>query len=350
MYGELLNRIYFGNTVGDYLVSLGTLAGLAVLLKLADLIVVARLKKAAQRTSSTFDDHLVAALDRKVMPLLYLGALYLSLQSLAVSPAVDRAINVLLSLALVFLAVKFLLTVISFALMSYWRRKGGDAPPSNAFRGMMSIIRLAVWGLAGVLLLDNYGIKISALVAGLGIGGLAVAFAAQKVLGDLFSYFSIFFDRPFEIGDFIVVGEFRGTVEHIGIKSTRVRSISGEQLIFANTDLTNSRLCNYKRMTNRRVVFKVGVTYDTDLKKVKEIPALVEQIIRELPGAVFDRAHFAAFGSYSLDFEIVYFVEGSDYLKYMDIQQSINQAIMEAFAKRKIKFAYPTQTVMVEKS
>lgn len=349
MYGEILTRSYFGNTVGGYLLSLGTLAGLSLLLKLADLIVVARLKRAAQRTSGTFDDHLVAALDKKVMPLLYLGALYLSLQNLAVSPAVDRAINVLLSLALVYLAVKFLLTVISFALMSYWRRKGGDAPASNAFRGMMSIIRLAVWGLAGVLLLDNYGIKISALVAGLGIGGLAVAFAAQKVLGDLFSYFSIFFDRPFEIGDFIVVGEFRGTVEHIGIKSTRVRSISGEQLIFANTDLTNSRLCNYKRMTNRRVVFKLGVTYDTDLKKVKEIPELVGQIIRELPGAVFDRAHFAAFGPYSLDFEIVYFVEGSDYLKYMDIQQSINQAIMEAFAKRKIKFAYPTQTVMVEK-
>lgn len=349
MYGELLSRIYFGNTVGDYLFSLGTLAGLAVLLKLADLIVVARLKKAAQRTSSTFDDHLVAAIDKKVMPLLYLGALYLSLQNLAVSPTVDRTINVLLSLALVFLAVKFLLTVISFALMSHWRRKGGDAPASNAFRGMMSIIRLAVWGLAAMLLLDNFGIKISALVAGLGIGGLAVAFAAQKVLGDLFSYFSIFFDRPFEIGDFIVVGEFRGTVEHIGIKSTRVRSISGEQLIFSNTDLTNSRLCNYKRMTNRRVVFKLGVPYGADIKKVKEIPGLVEQIIRELPGATFDRAHFAAFGPYSLDFEIVYFVEGSDYLKYMDIQQSINQAVMGAFAKRKIKFAYPTQTVIVEK-
>jgi small-conductance mechanosensitive channel len=214
---------------------------------------------------------------------------------------------------------------------------------------MMSIIRLAVWGLAAVLLLDNYGVKISALVAGLGIGGLAVAFAAQKVLGDLFSYFSIFFDRPFEIGDFIVVGEFTGTVEHIGIKSTRVRSLSGEQLIFANNDLTNSRLRNYKRMTNRRAVFRIGVTYGTPAAKVREIPAMIEKIIRDLPGAIFDRAHFAAYGDYALQFEIVYYVEGGDYLKYMEIQQQINLSIMEAFSREKIEFAYPTQTVYVNK-
>jgi small-conductance mechanosensitive channel len=349
MLSDILNQSFLGNTVRDYLFSLGTMAGLSVLLKVADLIVVGRMKKAAQKTSNTFDDHLVAALDKKVMPLLYLGALYVSLQNLNRSPAVDHVINVGLSLILVFLAVKFVLTLISFAMMSYWRRKGGEAPASGAFRGMMSIIRLAVWGLAAVLLLDNYGVKISALVAGLGIGGLAVAFAAQKVLGDLFSYFSIFFDRPFEIGDFIVVGEFTGTVEHIGIKSTRVRSLSGEQLIFANNDLTNSRLRNYKRMTNRRAVFRIGVTYGTPAAKVREIPAMIEKIIRDLPGAIFDRAHFAAYGDYALQFEIVYYVEGGDYLKYMEIQQQINLSIMEAFSREKIEFAYPTQTVYVNK-
>ncbi len=347
---EFLNQTFLNNRVLDYAVSLGVLVGAAIIIKITDLIVIARMKKLAEKTANQFDDRLVEAIDKKIVPLLYLGAVYLSIQNLNVVPLAHKAINIAGAIILTYLTAKFILSLAVYSVESYWKKRGGaDSSQNTAYRGILTILKLVVWVLALVVLLDNFGVKISALVAGLGIGGLALAFAAQKVLGDLFSYFSIFFDRPFEIGDFVIVGEFQGTVEHIGIKSTRIRSLGGEQLIFANTDLTNSRLRNYKRMINRRVVFKIGVTYGTPAAKVKEIPAMVAEIIKGISGAIFDRAHFASYGDFSLNFEIVYYVEGGDYLKYMDIQQAINLAIKEAFAKKKIDFAYPTQTLFVNK-
>jgi small-conductance mechanosensitive channel len=347
---DILNQIFLGNRVQDYAVSLGLLAGLCLLVKLADWIIIARLKTLAAKTENRYDDRIIAVLDKRGLPLLYLGAVYLSLRHLALSPLAQRMVNIAVGIVLAYLAVRLASMLIERSLDVYARRRGAKEQPPAAMRGLMGLVKFVLWLIALLILLDNIGVRISALVAGLGIGGLAVAFAAQKVLGDLFSYFSIFFDRPFEIGDFIVVGEFRGTVEHIGIKSTRIRSLSGEQLIFSNTDLTSSRLCNYKRMVNRRVAFKIGVTYQTGAAKVRQIPGIIEKIIRGLPGAVFDRAHFASYGDFSLVFEVVYFVEGGDYLKYMDIQQRINLALMEAFARKKIEFAYPTQTVRLRKT
>jgi small-conductance mechanosensitive channel len=343
---EFLNQVLLGNRVQDYLVSLGMLAGLCLLVKLADWIVIARLKALADRTENQYDDWLISALDKRGVPLLYLGAAYLSLRHLSLSPLAQRIANIAVGAVLAWLAVRLASLLIERGLEIYSRRRGGegDKPPA-AMRGLMGFARLLLWLVAALILLDNVGVKVSALVAGLGIGGLAVAFAAQKVLGDLFSYFSIFFDRPFEIGDFVIVGEFQGTVEHIGVKSTRVRSLSGEQLIFSNADLTSSRLRNYKRMVNRRVAFGFRIPYQTETSKVKRIPGIIEGIIRGLPGAVFDRVHLASLGDHSLVFEAVYFVDGGDYLKYMDIQQGINLGIMEAFAREGIDFAYPTHKI-----
>ncbi len=199
-------------------------------------------------------------------------------------------------------------------------------------------------------MLDNLGFKISAVIAGLGIGGIAVALAAQAILGDLFSYFAILFDRPFEVGDFIILGEYLGTIEHIGIKTTRIRSLSGEQLVFSNTDLTSSRLRNYKRMGKRRVVFKLGVTYQTTLKQLKTIPGIIENIIKGVKDTTFDRVHFSSYGDFSLIFEVVYYVMSRDYNKYMDIQQVINFAIKKEFEAGGIEFAYPTQTLYLTKT
>jgi small-conductance mechanosensitive channel len=200
-----------------------------------------------------------------------------------------------------------------------------------------------------VFLLDNLGFEISAVIAGLGIGGIAIALAAQAILGDLFSYFVIFFDRPFEIGDFIVIGDKKGNVEYIGIKTTRLRSLSGEQLVFSNTDLTNSRIQNFRRMERRRVVFKLGVVYETPGNQLAEIPVIVKEIIDEQPDVTFDRGHFASYGDFSLNFEFVYYVMSSDYNKYMDTQQAINLKIYQEFEKRGIVFAYPTQTLYLNK-
>ncbi len=197
---------------------------------------------------------------------------------------------------------------------------------------------------------DNLGFKISTVGAGLGIGGIAVALAAQALLGDLFAYFTILFDRPFEIGDFILLGDHMGTIERLGIKTTRISSLSAEQIVISNKDLTDSRVRNYKRMEKRRVVFRIGGTYQTPAEALKAIPDVVADVFRGIEGASLDRVHFFSYGAFSLIYEIVYYVDGNDYTKYMDIQQAANLRIYEEFEKRKIEFAYPTQTLYVNKA
>ena len=229
-------------------------------------------------------------------------------------------------------------------------KRGKSESLERSLKGITGVLKIIICGLAITFFLDNLGFKISAVIAGLGIGGVAVALAAQAVLGDLFSYFAIVFDRPFEIGDFIIIGEYLGSIEHIGIKTTRIRSLGGEQLVFSNTDLTNSRVRNYKRMEKRRVVFKLGVTYQTPLAKLKAIPGMIEEVIKNVKNTVFDRAHFSTYGDFNLVIEVVYYVLSSDYNKYMDTQQQINFAIKEEFEKEKIEFAYPTQTLYMDKA
>ena len=234
-------------------------------------------------------------------------------------------------------------------LESYVKHREGGEEKLKQIKGLMIVIKIVVWATGGVFLFDNLGYNVTAIITGLGIGGIAIALAAQNILGDLFNYFVIFFDRPFEIGDFIVVDDKRGNVEYIGIKTTRIKSISGEQVIISNSDLTNSRVHNFKRMEKRRILFTLGVTYQTAPDKLKEIPEIISKIVTEQPDAQIDRCHFSSFGDFSLNFETVYFVTEPDYVKYMDIQQSINNRIFEAFAEKKIDFAYPTQTIFMEK-
>jgi small-conductance mechanosensitive channel len=202
--------------------------------------------------------------------------------------------------------------------------------------------------IAAVLILDNIpGVEITALVASLGIGGIAVALAVQNILSDLFASLSIVLDKPFVIGDFIIVDNCLGTVEHIGLKTTRLRSLSGEQLVFSNNDLLKSRVRNYKRMAERRVVFSVGVTYQTPLEKLERIPTLIRDTIEAQPAVRFDRAHFQGYGDFALNFEVVYYVLDPDYNRYMDIQQGINLGIYSSFAEEGIEFAYPTRTLYI---
>jgi small-conductance mechanosensitive channel len=189
---------------------------------------------------------------------------------------------------------------------------------------------------------------ISAFVASLGIGGIAVALALQNVLGDLFASLSILLDKPFVIGDFIVVGDMAGTVESVGLKTTRIRSLSGEQLIFSNSDLLGSRVRNFKRMEERRVAFEIGVVYGTSSEALREIPELVRKAVESQENARFDRSHFKGFGESSLDYESVYYMNVPDYAAYMDTQQAINLALYEEFEERGIEFAFPTRTIFVQ--
>ena len=215
------------------------------------------------------------------------------------------------------------------------------------YRPLRSISVIAVWVVGALFLLANLGFDITTVVAGLGIGGIAVALAGQAVLGDLFGYFVIIFDKPFELGDFLIFDDILGSVEKIGIKTTRIRSLGGEQIIVSNSDLTDSRVHNYKRMARRRVVFKIGVVYGTRADDVREIPMIIQNIIGKENLATFDRAHFTSYGDWSLVYEIVYYIESPDYNVYMDIQQRVNLAIYDEFSERKIQFAFPTQTVIL---
>ena len=212
------------------------------------------------------------------------------------------------------------------------------------------VIRVVVWSLVLLLILDNLGVNITALVAGLGIGGIAVALAAQNTFSDLFASLSIVLDRPFVVGDFVMVGEFLGTVERVGIKTTRVRSLSGEQLVFSNNDLLSSRLKNFGRMYERRVVFSIGVTYQTTAEHLKQIPTIIQEAIEAQEPVRFDRAHFQRYGDFALVFEAVYYVLSPEYNTYMDIQQAINLQIFETFGETGIEFAYPTQTLYVNRA
>jgi small-conductance mechanosensitive channel len=209
------------------------------------------------------------------------------------------------------------------------------------------VLRLVVWVAVLLVMLDNLGVNITALVAGLGVGGVAVALAAQNILGDLFASLSIVLDKPFVVGDFLTVGEFLGTVEHVGLKTTRMRSLSGEQLVFSNADLLNSRIRNYGRMFERRVVFSIGVTYQTTAAQLKRIPQMIRATVESQHPIRFDRSHFQSYGDSALMFETVYYVLSPDYNVYMDIQQNINLTIYEQFAAEGIDFAYPTRTVFV---
>jgi small-conductance mechanosensitive channel len=230
------------------------------------------------------------------------------------------------------------------------RKRLGESDPGaiTTFQGLSYLVRGALWVAVVVFILDNLGYNVSALLAGLGIGGVAVALAIQSVLGDLFASLSIALDKPFVTGDFIIVDDKLGTVSRIGLKTTRVTSLSGEQLVFSNSDLLRSRIRNYKRMQERRVVFSFGVLYQTSTDQLEAIPGMVRAIIEDTPKTRFDRAHFKEFGDSSYVFEVVYYMLEPDYNLYMDAQQHINLELCRRFEEQGIEFAYPTRTLHIE--
>ncbi|OQX81668.1 MAG: mechanosensitive ion channel protein MscS [Candidatus Omnitrophica bacterium 4484_70.1] len=348
MLGKFLNIKLVGNTLLDYIISFIILLIAFFLIRIFRKVVLNRLRKWVQKTETTLDDFIVNnILGKTLLPLLYFGAFYISLNLLQLTSLLKKIMNVLGMALITFFVTRLIIEVLSYALKIYWMKQGKKEALERSLKGILRVAKILIWGLAIIFFLDNLGFKVSTVLAGLGIGGVAVALAAQAILKDLFSYFSIIFDRPFEVGDFIIVDDFLGTVEYIGIKTTRIRSLGGEQLVFSNTDLTDSRVRNYKRMEKRRVVFQFGVTYDTPVEKLKKIPKIVEEIIKSVKDTIFDRAHFFSYGDFSLIFEVVYYVLGSDYNKYMDIQQEINLKLKEEFEKERIEFAFPTQTLYV---
>lgn len=280
------------------------------------------------------------------VPLLYLGVLYLALTSLSLGSRTEALLRGAVAVVVTVVIVRSVIMGLERLLRRYTERMAGEEG-ERRLKPLRSVMALVIWIVGFVFLLDNLGFDISAVVAGLGVSGIAIAIAAQGILGDLFNYFVILFDKPFEVGDFIIFDDKLGMVEKIGIKTTRIRALGGEELVIANSGLTGSRVHNYKRMENRRVVFSFGVTYDTKPEQLRRIPEIVRGIIEGMENTRFDRSHFKSYGDFSLIFENVYYVFTADYALYMDIQQEINLQLYEALEELGVEFAYPTSTVYI---
>lgn len=351
----LYNFSLWGNSGLDLIKALGILLGILLLLKVFREIVLARLGSLSSKTKTDVDDTLIEIISRIKLITYIVVALFFALKSLILSVILDKILIAVLILVLLFEASRAIESVLDYAIRKHIKsgKEISDEElklQSKSVGGIFRLLtRIIVWSLGFIFLLQNLGVEVTSLIAGLGIGGIAVALALQSVLGDLFSAIAIYLDKPFEIGDFIIVGDFVGTVEKVGIKSTRVRSLSGEQVIFANNDLLGARVRNFKRLYERRVVFSIGVTYQTPSQQIELIPTWIKEIVNKEENVRFDRTHFKSFGPSSLDFEIVYFVTVSDYNLYMDIQERINLGIMKKFEKEKVDFAYPTQMIFLEK-
>ncbi len=282
-------------------------------------------------------------------PLLLVLALFLGSLVLTLPDQTGRPVDGAALLAFLLQALLWGNRFIAAWVERYHRRQlAEDAGTATTIATLGFVARLTLYTAVSLLALDNFGIQITALVAGLGIGGIAVALAAQSVLGDLFASLAITLDKPFVLGDFIIVGEDMGAVERIGLKTTHVRSLWGEQIIFSNQDLLNSRIRNYGRMQERRVVFAIDVVYQASYEQLEAIPGMFRAIVEAQERTRFDRAHFKEYGDSALRYEIVYYVLDSDYTVYMDIQQAINLDIFRRFGEAGIKFAYPTRTVYVQ--
>jgi len=246
-------------------------------------------------------------------------------------------------IALAFQIALWMDTAVRLWMDSLTRDGKARNPVTTTIIGVM--VRIVVWTMMLLSILANLGVNITAMVASLGVGGIAIALAVQTLLSDVFASLSIGIDKPFEIGDFVVFGSVAGNIEHIGLKTTRIRSLSGEQVVCANADLLKQILHNYKRMNTRRIVFKFGITYNTPSAKVREVGALVKRIIDGVENANFDRAHFIAFDDSQLTFEVVYIMQVPDYGKYMDAQQEINLQLLDGLRSLDVQFAFPTRSI-----
>jgi small-conductance mechanosensitive channel len=339
------DSIFVGNSALNWLIAIGIIVVSWAVIRVAKVVLLKRFKNFSSRTRTTLDDFIVQISEGALIPALYLGALYAGVSYLTLSPKVEKLLHVAVMIVVTFIIIKTITSALNYLINNALGNDAEDIEKKKQARGIIIIVSIVLWILALVFLINNLGYNITSVITGLGIGGVAIALASQNILGDLFNYFVIFFDKPFEVGDFIIVDDKMGAIEYIGVKSTRIRTLSGEQLICSNTNLVNARIHNYKRMEKRRVSFTLGVVYNTSPEKVQRIPELIKEIIQTQESTVFDRAHFSAFGQFSLTFEVVYFILSPDYNLYMDRQQAIYLSILNAFKREGIQFALPTQTL-----
>jgi small-conductance mechanosensitive channel len=341
---------FYGNPLSAWLVALGIVVGGVGVLLLVNSIVVNRLDRLASRTPTALDDLVVDVLRRTRVYFLVALCVVAASYALVLPNATRSAIQKVAVVALCLQAARWGNGIISFWVDRYTVQRLSvqaiDGATATTVTALGYVGRLVLWLVVLLLALSNFGVDVTALIAGLGITGIAVALAVQNILGDLLGTLSIILDKPFVVGDFITVDQFSGTVESVGLKTTRVRSLSGEQIIMPNGDLLKSRIRNFKRLRERRISFVTRVPYDTPPEVVEGMPAMLRRIVEEQTPVRFDRSHFRGFGDWALELETVYFVLTDDYNRYMDIQQGINLEVLRRFRAAGVTFPLPTQSII----
>ncbi|MDY6823501.1 MAG: mechanosensitive ion channel family protein [Thermodesulfobacteriota bacterium] len=337
----------FGNGINRWGASLAVLVGLTGIFWIIRNLLARQISDTREAAVMGIVSIVAEVIRRTKLVVLFLCGLYVAAFLLELPTRVHTIIQTVVFIAVVIQAGIWGSYFIGNGIRRYVGRKV-ENPATNSGVIVMSLIgRMILWSFILLVILENMGVNVTTLIASLGVGGIAIGLATQNILGDLFASLSILMDRPFEVGHFIIVDDHLGTVERIGLKTTRIRSLSGELLIFGNNDLLQSRVRNFTHFQERRVVFTLGVQYDTPSEKLKKMPQIIRQIIENIDNTRFDRAHFKSFGDFSLVFEVVYYVLSPDYLVYMDIQEKINLGIFAAFQAEGIVFAFPTRTIHI---
>ncbi len=347
---NVLEEVFLGNTILEYLFFLGLLLSLFLIIKVTERLLLGKLKKLKKSADNKNFKKILFDFLLSIKSYFYLYlAFFISLSVLTIPENFKKVFVVVLVSWAVFRLMIGIQMVIDYLLDKKLLK---DAEPGKEVmvKNLGTIAKVIMWIFAFLLVLSNFGVEVTSLIAGLGVGGIAIAFAFQSILEDLFSSFAIYIDKPFTVGDFIIVGDQIGIVEKIGIKTTRVRALQGEEIVISNTELTTEIVHNFKKLEKRRGVFNFGVVYGTSDEKMRKIPEIVEEIISSKDLTEFDRAHFKEFGDSALEFEVAYYVLSSKFMDYRDTHQKILFDIKERFNNEGIEMAFPTRTVHLSKN
>ncbi|MFH1291874.1 MAG: mechanosensitive ion channel family protein [bacterium] len=343
---------FAGNNAYNYMLALGIFLASYILLYIFRSIILGYLKSLSKKTKNNLDDLLVSIFTDVGKWAYPAFALFFGLRYLVLPASADKAVSVVFILILAMETLKALRKVFDFYVEKHLE-KYEEEREKQGTRSVMNIvwvIGVVIFWLSVVLvIIANLGFNVTSLVASLGVGGIAVALAVQNILSDLLSSFSIYLDKPFTVGDYIVVGTDKGVVEKIGLKTTRLRSLTGEELIISNKELTSARINNFKRMERRRDDFKIGVVYGTPKEKLEKIPQIIKHIVDQVDELDFLRCRFIELADFSLIFSVVYFVETPDFEVFLDAKERVLLSIYDSFLKDGIEFAYPTQEVILKK-
>ena len=347
---EVLSN-FANNSFQDYTISFGVLIITIILLFLFKLLLIKKLKKIAEKTKTNIDNTIIKSIEGIQLHFYILIGIFFAIKFISIHEIIHEFVFYFIIINSAYYFIKLLENFLDSKIqkISIQKQHEKDDYSSYIIRVIGSSIKFSIWIMVFLIVFSNFGYDITTIVAGLGISGLAIVFALQSVLSDIFASISIYFDKPFRVGDFIIVGEHMGSVKKIGIKSTRIETLQGEELVISNKELTETRVRNFRNMEKRRIEFIIAVTYDTKVIKLKKIPEIIQKIFAKIENAQLQRVHFKEFASSSLNYEIVYYVKKPDYKTYMDTQQEINFAIKEKFEKENIEMAFPTKTIYLHK-